>query len=243
MSYPKTGSTGDGYKLAAALGHKIIPPKPALVPIITKEDCSELAGLTLKNVKLSVNNFSEQGELLFTHFGISGPLVLSASCYIQELSTVKRNAPVNLSTDIKPALDEKKLDLRILRDFSENKNKQLQNALDALLPKKLILPVIKQAGINPEKRVNEVTAAERRQLLDTLKGFKLTFAGFRPIDEAVITDGGIDTKEINPKNMESKIVKGLHFAGEVIDVAAFTGGFNLQVAFSTAYAASCAENN
>jgi hypothetical protein len=228
MSYPKTGSTGDGYKLAAELGHTVIEPKAALVPIETREDVSDSAGLTLKNVKLSVDGYSEQGELLFTHFGLSGPLALSASYYVSD----------KIEIDLKPALDEKTLDARLLRDFSENKNKQIINALDALLPKKLIPLVISQTNIRPDKRVHEITTAERGRLSAALKGFTLTFAGLRPIDEAVITDGGIDVREINPKNMESKLVKGLHFAGEVIDVAGFTGGFNLQIAFSTAYAAA-----
>ncbi|MCL2077216.1 MAG: NAD(P)/FAD-dependent oxidoreductase [Oscillospiraceae bacterium] len=239
LSYPKTGSTGDGYRLARTLGHTVINPKPSLVPIVTREDYSELSGLSLKNVKVSLISpnkkiaYSEQGEILFTHFGLSGPLALSASFYIND-----ENAPYKILIDLKPALDEKKLDNRILRDFSENKNKQLQNALGDLLPKKLILPVIIKSNILPDKRVNEITVTERQRLLSVLKGFTLTFAGFSSIDEAVITDGGIDTREINPKNMESKLIKGLHFAGEIIDVAGFTGGFNLQIAFSTAYAAA-----
>ncbi|MDR2531389.1 MAG: NAD(P)/FAD-dependent oxidoreductase [Oscillospiraceae bacterium] len=251
LSYPKTGSTGDGYKLAAAAGHTVTPLKPALVPIITREDCSELAGLSLKNVKLSLFSadmndegcsrnshsllYAGQGELLFTHFGISGPLALSASCYAEQSTSGNQQI---IKIDLKPALDEKKLDARLLRDFSENKNKQIQNALGALLPKIIIPCVISRANIQPDKQVNEITVAERGRLLAALKGFTLTFAGVRPIDEAVITDGGIDVREINPKTMESKLIKGLHFAGEVIDVAAFTGGFNLQIAFSTAYAAA-----
>jgi len=240
LSYPKTGSTGDGYKIASALGHTIIPPRPSLVPIVTRENCSELAGLSLKNVKISLfpadmNKllYSEQGELLFTHFGISGPLALSASFYIDN-----PGSGYKILTDLKPALDVKKLDARILRDFDKYKNKQIQNALNDLLPQKLIPFVISQSNIHPDKRVNEITSAERRRVLDVLKGFELTFAGLRPIDEAVITDGGVDTREINPKNMESKLIRGLRFAGEIIDVAAFTGGYNLQIAFSTAYAAA-----
>jgi hypothetical protein len=233
LSYPKTGSTGDGYKLAADLGHTVIKPKAALVPIETREDVSELAGLTLKNVKLTADNYSEQGELLFTHFGISGPLALTAS-----MQLTMNNEQCTINIDLKPALDEKKLDARILRDFTENKNKQLQNALDALLPKALVPFVIKAADIKPEKQVNAITAAERGRLLAAVKAFPLTFKALRPIDEAIITDGGIDTREINPKTMESKLVQGLHFAGEIIDVAALTGGFNLQIAFSTAYAAA-----
>jgi len=261
LSYPKTGSTGDGYKIAAALGHKIIPLKPALVPIITREDVAELSGLTLKNVKLSLFSadtnktlYTEQGELLFTHFGISGPLALTASCYIRcdvgdAVPSVPQKsrmhercaedcAPYKILIDLKPALDEKKLDLRLLRDFTENKNKQICNALDALLPKSIIPIVISQANIQSDKPVNSITTAERGRLVSALKGLRFTFTGLRPIDEAVITDGGVDVREINPKNMESKLMPGLHFAGEIIDVAAFTGGYNLQIAFSTAYAAT-----
>lgn len=238
LSYPKTGSTGDGYKIAADLGHTVVEPKAALVPINTRENCGDSAGLSLKNVKLSLFSenpnkllYTEQGELLFTHFGISGPLALSASCYIQPEKDYK------ILLDLKPALDKNKLDARILRDFSESKNKQIQNSIGALLPKKLILPILSQANIPPDKQVNSVTAPERLRLLEALKGFILTPAGLRPIEEAVITDGGVNVREINPKNMESKIVKGLHFAGEIIDVAGFTGGYNLQIAFSTAFAA------
>ena len=241
MSYPRTGSTGDGYKLSRAVGHNIVEPKPALVPIITREDCGELAGLSLRNIKLflysdSMNGtgkplYAEQGELLFTHSGISGPLPLSASCYI------KNHENYTILIDLKPALDLHKLDLRILRDFDRHKNKQLQNALHELLPNKLILPVISQANIPPDKQINAVTAPERQRLTAAVKHFKLTVAALAPIDEAIITDGGVDTREIDPKTMQSKLVSGLHFAGEVIDVAGFTGGFNLQIAFSTAYAA------
>jgi len=238
LSYPKTGSTGDGYKIAADLGHTVVEPKAALVPINTRENCGDSAGLSLKNVKLSLFSenpnkllYTEQGELLFTHFGISGPLALSASCYIQPEKDYK------ILLDLKPALDKNKLDARILRDFSESKNKQIQNSIGALLPKKLILPILSQANIPPDKQVNSVTAPERLRLLEALKGFTLTPAGLRPTEEAVITDGGVNVREINPKNMESKIVKGLHFAGEIIDVAGFTGGYNLQIAFSTAFAA------
>lgn len=237
MSYPDTGSTGDGYEIAKKAGHTVTQIKPALVPLVTKEDCSAMAGLTLKNVKLALkqNNktlFQEQGEMLFTHFGISGPLVLTASC---QLTT--HPVDCTISIDIKPALDEQTLDSRILRDFSENKNRQFKNALNALLPEKLISTVIERSGIDSEKRVNEITKTERRRLLLQFKNFQLTVTAFRPIDEAVITDGGVSVKEINPKTMESKLVKGLYFAGEIIDVTGLTGGFNLQIAFSTAYAA------
>ncbi|MCL2633410.1 MAG: NAD(P)/FAD-dependent oxidoreductase [Oscillospiraceae bacterium] len=238
MSYPKTGSTGDGYEMARKVGHSITPLKPSLIPLETVEDCSSVMGLSLKNVRLTLlkNNkavFSEQGEMLFTHFGVSGPLVLSASSYISELSTIH----YQLSIDFKPALDEKKLDTRILRDFNENKNKQFKNSLNALLPEKLIELFITRSKIPPDKRVNEITRQERERLISLFKDFRLTVKSFRPIEEAVITDGGISVKEIDPKTMQSKLVKGLYFAGEIIDVTGFTGGFNLQIAFSTAYTA------
>jgi len=234
MSYPKTGSTGDGYELARKAGHTVTEIRPALVPIETIEDVSELAGLTLKNIRLTCGKFAEQGEMLFTHFGVSGPLALSASWYVNQLSTVN----CQLSIDLKPALDEKTLDARILRDFSENKNKQFKNSLSGLLPESMIEIFVKRSEINPEKQVNEITKTERRRLLSLFKNFTLTVKGLRPIDEAVITDGGINVKEIDPKTMQSKLVKGLYFAGEIIDVTGFTGGFNLQLAWSTAYAAA-----
>ena len=238
-SYPATGSTGDGYEMARRAGHTIIPIKPALVPLETEQDYSELAGLTLKNIRLTLKNnnktlYSEQGELLFTHFGVSGPLVLTASCYIEN--------PIGcqLSIDIKPALDEKTLDNRILRDFSENKNRRFKNSLSALLPQKLAAIFVRRSGIDPEKQVNEITKEERRRLLMLFKDFGLTVTALRPFEEAVITDGGVSVKEIDPRTMQSKLVKGLHFAGEIIDVIGFTGGFNLQLAFSTAHAATTA---
>ena len=239
MSYPRTGSTGDGYEFARKAGHTIIPVRPALVPLETKEDCASLAGLTLKNVTLTLKNnnktvFAEQGEMLFTHFGVSGPLVLTASCYINRLQSVD----CKLLIDFKPALDEKTLDNRILRDFSDNKNRQFKNALSALLPEKMQPVFVKQSGINPDKRVHEITKEERRRLLMLFKAFELTITAVRPIDEAVITDGGVSVKEINPRTMQSKLISGLYFAGEIIDVTALTGGFNLQIAFSTAYAVS-----
>jgi hypothetical protein len=228
-SYPKTGSTGDGYELAKQAGHTIMPISPALVPLETAEDVSELAGLSLKNVRLTLEGFSEMGEMLFTHFGVSGPLVLSASMYINQLSIVN----CKLSIDLKPALDEKTLDNRILRDFSNNKNRQFKNSLSGLLPEKLISVFIKRSGISPNQQVNEITREERQRLLRLFKGFELTVRSLRPIDEAVVTDGGVCVKEINPKTMQSKLVQGLYFAGEVIDVVGFTGGFNLQVAWSS----------
>ena len=230
-SYPKTGSDGDGYRIAEELGHSIVPLKPSLVPLVTEDEwCRELMGLSLINVRLSVfqgekEKFSEQGEMLFTHFGVSGPLVLSASCHI--------NGEAQAYIDLKPALDEETLDRRILRDFEELKNKDFANSLGALLPQKLIPVVVAQSGIPPHKKVNSVTKEERRRLVQLLKGLSFTIIGKRPIDEAIITSGGVSVKEINPSTMESKLVKGLFFAGEVIDVDAYTGGYNLQIAFST----------
>jgi hypothetical protein len=229
MSYPKTGSTGDGYELARKVGHTITPIRAALVPLETVEDVSKLAGLTLKNVRLTAGKrFTEQGELLFTHFGVSGPLVLSASWFV--------NVGDKLSVDLKFALDEKTLDARLLRDFSENKNRQFKNSLNALLPESLIPVIVSRSGIEPEKQVNEITKTERRRLLELLKNFELTVKKPCPIDEAVITDGGVNVREVDPKTMQSKLAPGLYFAGEVLDVAGFTGGFNLQIAWSTARA-------
>lgn len=247
LSYSKTGSTGDGFRMAERLGHTVIAPKPSLVPIITVEDCSLMAGLSLKNITLSLFDneskkdkskpiFSLLGEILFTHFGMSGPLVLSASSYIKE----NKAGRYRLSIDLKPALSEEKLDARILRDFTEQINKQFQNSLNRLLPESLIIPFIERTGIPPEKRINEITREERRLIIKTLKFFDFTFASFRPIEEAVITDGGVSVKEINPSDMQSKLIKGLYFAGEIIDVTGFTGGFNLQAAFSTAFSGAYA---
>lgn len=240
MSYPVTGSTGDGYRLAEKLGHTITELKPSLVPLETKENCAEMMGLSLKNVTLKLMDneknkavFSEMGEMLFTHFGISGPLVLSASSRMEKVSEGKYTAFI----DLKPALDREQLEKRIMRDFDERKNMQLGNALRKLLPEKIILPLLKRAGVSPDKQVNSVTKAERNAILNTVKGFSLSITSYRPISEAIITDGGISVKEINPKTMESRLIEGLYFAGEIIDVTGFTGGFNLQIAFSTGYAA------
>ncbi|MBE7038505.1 MAG: NAD(P)/FAD-dependent oxidoreductase [Ruminococcaceae bacterium] len=238
VSYPKTGSTGDGYKFAKSFGHTIINPKPSLVPVVTNEDTYPLMGLSLKNVTLSVYDnkkeiFSEMGEMLFTHYGVSGPLVLSASSHLQHS---KLNA-YKFVIDLKPALDEKTLDRRIIRDFEEFKNKDFVNSLSNLLPQKMILPIVRLSGIEEHKKVNEITKEERRNLLHSIKNFTLTIKDFRPVDEAIVTSGGVCVKEINPSTMESKIEKGLFFAGEVIDVDAYTGGFNLQIAFSTGYLA------
>ncbi len=240
MSYPVTGSTGDGYRFAEALGHTVTELRPSLVPIMTKESfCSKLCGLSLKNVKISLflegkkkPVFSELGEMMFTDFGITGPLVLSASAYIDkdpQLYTVK--------IDLKPALDADTLDKRILRDFSAEPNKDFINSLDELLPKRLISVVVHNTGIDPRKKVNSITREDRQRLIKELKELTLHVSRLRPIEEAVITSGGVKLKEIDPTTMQSKLVEGLYFAGEVIDVDCFTGGFNLQVAFSTGYLA------
>lgn len=243
LSYPVTGSTGDGYRMAERLGHTVVPPKPSLVPIETRENCAEMMGLSLKNAVLSVRDnekgkviFSELGEMLFTHFGVSGPLVLSASARMEPF----REGRYTLLIDLKPALSAEKLDERIVRDLTERRNSRLSNALRKLLPEKIIAPILRRAEISAEKQCNSVTRAERQRLGEAVKGFPLTPTGFRPIEEAVVTDGGIDVREIAPKTMESKFVRGLYFAGEVIDVSGFTGGFNLQIAFSTGYCAGTA---
>ncbi len=240
LSYPMTGSTGDGYRMAQSLGHTVIEPKPSLVPLETKEKwVTELQGLALKNVGLTVFNsgglrvYQEQGEMLFTHFGVSGPMILSASRHILESGYTD----AVLMIDLKPALDEETLDLRLQRDFSKFSRRQFSNSLDELLPKSLIPVFVMLSGLAPEKPVHQITKNERRELVKLLKGLKLTVLKARPIDEAIVTSGGISTKEINPSTMESKLVKGLYFAGEMIDVDAYTGGFNLTIAFSTGYTA------
>lgn len=243
-SYPLTGSTGDGYKFAASAGHKIVPPKPSLVPIVTEERwVSDVMGLSLRNCTLTLtdtkNNkrlFSEMGELLFTHFGLSGPLVLSASSHIREPEKDR----YLLEIDLKPALDFQTLDSRLQKDFSGNINKNFVNSLDKLLPSKIISSVIRLSHIPADKKVNQITREERHRLVSVLKAFPLHFREFRPIEEAIITSGGVCVSEIYPKTMESKLCSGLFFAGEVIDVDAYTGGFNLQIAFSTGYAAGIA---
>lgn len=232
-SYPGTGSTGDGYKMAKELGHSITELKPSLVPINTEEDTKPMMGLSLKNVTLTLKNeknkalYQELGEMLFTHFGVSGPLVLSASAFI-------KNESYKLYIDLKPALDEKKLDARILRDFEEAKNKNISNVLRKLLPEKLIPEILIRSGISAETKVNVITREQRKKLIENLKALTFTVRSLRPIEEAIITDGGISLKEIDPKTMQSKLVDGLYFAGEIIDCAAYTGGYNLQIAFSTA---------
>ena len=239
-SYPMTGSTGDGYKIAQEVGHTINELKPSLVGLVASEKdrtiCQDLQGLNLKNVAIRVINenkeiYNDFGEMLFTHFGVSGPIILSASSQLAHMSL----KDTKILIDFKPALTEEKLDERILRDFEDNKNRDFKNSLDKLLPQKLIPIIVQKMGIS--KKVNEITKEERRKLVKLLKEFVLEIVGFRPIDEAIITVGGISTKEINPKTMESKIVKDLYFAGEIIDVDAYTGGFNLQIAYSTGYTA------
>ena len=239
QSYPKTGSTGDGYKLAESVGHTVTPIYPSLVPLVSVEKyCGEMMGLSLKNVGVRLYDkekiiFSEQGEMLFTHFGVSGPLILSASSHIRKMERGR----YKIKIDLKPALDIKQLDLRIQRDFSENQNRDSINAVRKLLPAKLIPTAVKLSGIPAEQKVNTITKEQRKAFAELLKAFPITIADFRPIDEAIVTSGGVSVKEINPKTMESKLVSGLYFAGEVIDVDAYTGGFNLQIAFSTAYSA------
>ncbi len=233
-SYPKTGSTGDGYVFAKACGHTIIPPNPSLVPLVTPTGCSELMGLSLKNVMLTVFEdnkklWSDFGEMMFTHFGISGPLVLSASAHMRHFGSRGYHIEINL----KPALDEQTLDKRLLSDFDKHKNNDFINALGELLPRKLIPEVIRISGIDPRAKVNGITKEQRRSLLNTLEHFLLVVSGKRPIEEAIITSGGVTVKEVNPKTMESRKLPGLYFAGEVLDVDAYTGGFNLQIAWST----------
>ncbi len=259
-SYPTTGSTGDGYEMAKKLGHTITEIKPSLIPIVanensaiekinlesyknSKELCKSLQGLSLKNVKIQFEDieknkviYDDFGEMLFTHFGISGPTILSSSAHIiryKNINELLKQGKIILKIDLKPALSNEKLDLRILRDFEKEKNKLFRNSLDELLPQKLIDPVIHLSGINPNKKVNEISKKERMQLLKILKEFCITISGFRPVEEAIITAGGINIKEINPKTMESKLINNLYFAGEIIDVDAYTGGFNLQIAYST----------
>ena len=248
-SYPLTGSTGDGYKLAEKLGHTVTNLKPSLVPIeiFDKKLCTELQGLSLRNVSIKIIDkeknkeiYDDFGEMIFTHFGVSGPIILSATSHLIRYKNIEeklRSKKIILSIDLKPALSEQKLDDRILRDFVEVKNKQFKNSLDKLLPQKLIKVIIEKSKIPMDKKVNEISKEERRNLEKCLKNFEIELKDFRPIDEAIITSGGINIKEINPKTMESKIVKGLFFAGEIIDVDAYTGGFNLQIAYSTGYVA------
>lgn len=250
-SYPVTGSTGDGYEIVKKLGHTITKIKPSLIPLTAKKEdlelCKELQGLSLVNVSIKLIDTSKNkiiyedfGEMLFTHWGVSGPIILSSSAHLLRYKNVEElleKGQIELSINLKPALTAEKLENRILRDFNAQKNKEFKNSLNDLLPKKLIEPIIKLSGIDREKQVNSITKQERRKLVDLLQNFKIKINGFRPIEEAIVTSGGISIKEINPKTMESKIIKGLYFAGEVIDVDAYTGGFNLQIAWSTGYTA------
>ena len=237
-SYPQTGSDGDGYRFAQRLGHTVKEIKPSLVPLVSRDKCCrDMMGLSLKNVTLSVVDnkknkviFREMGEILFTHFGISGPLVLSASSHMREMAEGRYTVCI----DLKPSLDEKTLDNRLLSDFAKYINKNMDNAMSDLLPSKMIVPFLNKCGIKKEQKPNSLTKEERRIILETLKNFKVDIHSFRPVDEAIVTSGGVATKELNPSTMESKLVKNLYFAGEVIDVDAYTGGFNLQIAFSTA---------
>ena len=240
LSYPGTGSTGDGYRFAKQLGHHVTPLKPSLVPLITKESwVKRLQGLSLKNIEINVYNsnnkkvYSDFGEMLFTHFGVSGPVILSASSHMKNID----REIYKMVIDLKPALSEEQLDKRIQRDFEKYSRKHYINSLDDLLPKKLIPIVAELSQIDFDKPVHQITRAERHHIVNILKNFTLHITGFRPITEAIITSGGIDVDEIHPGTMESKIIKGLYFAGEVIDVNAYTGGFNLQIAFSTGYLA------
>ncbi len=241
MSYSLTGSTGDGYKMADMVGHSVAELRPSLAPLTVHEGfCTSLSGLSLKNVTLSLYEegkkkplYEELGEMLFTHFGISGPLVLSGSAHIRYMD--KKNYFVKI--DLKPALSEEQLDKRILRDFEEQSNKDFINSLDALLPKSLIPVIVSLSGIEPRRKVNQISRQERSVLCELIKGLTLHITGFRPIEEAIITSGGIKLGEINPSTMESKLISGLYFAGEILDVDAYTGGFNLQIAFSTGYLA------
>ena len=248
-SYPLTGSTGDGYKMAEELGHKIEKIRPSLVPleVYQKDICKKLQGLSLRNVKIKIIDidknkiiYEDFGEMIFTHFGISGPIILSASAHLiryKDIDYLLKKEKIKLIIDLKPALTEEQLDDRILRDFKELKNKQFKNSLDKLLPQKMIPVIIQNSQIHEDKKVNEITKEERRKLIECLKKFEINIKDFRPVEEAIITSGGVSVKEINPKTMESKLIKGLYFAGEIIDVDAYTGGFNLQIAYSTGYTA------
>lgn len=236
-SYPATGSTGDGYRLACQVGHTVTEIRPSLVPLVVPgEECREMMGLSLKNVSLKVVDtqkkkeiYSDFGEMLFTHFGVSGPIVLSASAHMRNMSPGR----YHILIDLKPALSPEQLDARLQRDLELNHNKDFSNSLNALLPRKMIPVIVKRSGIEPDLKCNQITREMRRGFAELLKAFELEISGFRPVEEAIVTSGGVKVSEIDPKTMESKLVKGLYFAGEVIDVDAYTGGFNLQIAFCT----------
>lgn len=237
-SYPLTGSTGDGYRFAQSLGHTVVPPVGSLVPLSAEEDCAKMQGLSLRNTELKLLDrkgktvFKDFGELLFTHFGISGPMALSASAHLKD------DESYTVLLDLKPALDEGKLDARFLRDFEKYANRSMENALADLFPHSMIPVLLARVGIDPMQRANTLTKTQRRTLLEQTKRFSIRILGKRPVEEAIITRGGISTREIDPKTMQSKLIDGLFFAGEIIDCDAYTGGFNLQIAWSTAYAAA-----
>ena len=238
LSYPATGSTGDGYKMAQKLGHTVVPCEGSLVPLETAgDDCQQMQGLSLRNVAVKLVNakgkvlYKDFGELLFTHFGISGPTVLSSSAHL-------KGDGCRLIIDLKPALEESKLDARILRDLEMYCNRSMENALTDLLPRSMIPVILRRCEIDPELKANSLTKQQRRQMLETIKAFSVEITGKRPVEEAIITSGGIKTGEVNPKTMESKRLPGLYFAGEILDCDAYTGGFNLQIAWATAYAAA-----
>lgn len=239
-SYPLTGSTGDGYRLAEALGHKVVPPTGSLVPLVSTEECAAMQGLSLRNTELKLLDkkgktvFKDFGELLFTHFGISGPMALSASAHLKEGQTYE------ISLDLKPALDEGKLDARFLRDFEKYSNRSMENALADLYPHSMIPVILKKAGIPFDLKAHSLTKTQRKELLSHTKAFRIPVLDVRPVEEAIITRGGISVKEVDPKTMESKLIPGLYFAGEILDCDGYTGGFNLQIAWSTAYAAAIA---
>ena len=237
LSYPRTGSTGDGYRMAKEVGHTVTEIVPSLVPMTSDDpSCADMQGLSLRNVSVSVVDvktgktvYSDFGEMLFTHFGVSGPVILSASSHLHEL----QKGEYELRIDLKPALSDEQLEARLLRDFEANSNKNFRNSLGDLLPKSMIPVFLRKTGVNPYKKVNQITREERREILHTLREFTIPLSGFRPVEEAIVTSGGVQVKEVDPKTMESKLVEGLYFAGEVLDVDAYTGGFNLQIAFST----------
>ena len=241
MSYPLTGSTGDGYTLAKQAGHTIADPKPSLVPLVCHEGfCSDLQGLSLRNVAITVRDmtnykevYTDFGEMLFTHFGVSGPMILSASTHLRPMEKGR----YEIQIDLKPALSYEQLDARVQREFLAASNKNFINALDSLLPKKLVPVVVRLCGVKPSLKVNQVTREMRGRLVNLLKNLTVTVNGFRPIEEAIVTSGGVHVKEVDPKTMQSRLCEGLYFAGEVLDVDAYTGGFNLQIAFSTGHLA------
>ena len=246
-SYPSTGSTGDGYKMVESLGHTIVKPKASLVPLeLYEKDITELQGLSLKNVSIKLLDdkkivYEDFGEMLFTHFGVSGPIILSLSAHLLRVKNIDeklRNKNIVLSIDLKPALTFEKLETRIQRDFEKYTIKQFKNSLNDLLPGKMVNYIIEKSNIPDDKQTDQITKEERRNLVQLLKNLEFKIKGFRPIEEAIVTAGGVNIKEINSSTMESKLVKGLYFAGEIIDVDAYTGGFNLQIAFSTAYIAA-----